>query len=1035
MLGDASGLLDDRSVREMAVARHQVAARPFDLVAQPYRDRYRDIVTATTQPPHAGEAGTLPDHGDRRPREREQIAARQADVLGLQVASSVVGHPARHVTRERGVERGVGRKMQVAQVFGGIEGVRGDKLRIGPDDVIDVLVLQDVRAGRLRDDEVATSTDLGGEHPDVLLGDLAEAIEVPAVQQRRPTASGSAQLTFDAVAFVDPDQGLADLRLLVLDEAGGIDRDRTLPRDEGHGGTGREPGGEPLVREAREPPAGRHPRDGLQATTDERAGLGTHDPVGERGGAGGEPTEPIGAAQHPHGCLGARRLDPRSMLHRIGAPNQPRDVDARLVSSRRVGTVDGATLAVEAGVDHLVLVGRRQTTGIVVGMAVDHLEQRRERPTQTHAALTAMADLEDSAEFGAHVGLVEILGVRGVVDGRHAVWRSGCTVLQHARARHTNARNDAAAMDGPIGARRNIASMPMARTRALPFERSRMVDELAGHPIGGDDPFDVLVVGGGITGAGVALDAAHRGLRVALVERDDFASGTSSKSSKLVHGGLRYLQNGDVRLVYEALHERRRLMRNAPHLVEVLPFLIPIMTKDGVISRKIAKALGSALWMYDLTGGWRIGKLHRRLTAEQAAAHFPTTHLDRLSGGFLYFDATADDARLTLTIARTAAERGAVVVNRCRLVEIVHRDGRVAGAVVDADGTLIEVGVRSIVNACGVWADDIRALDEGEHPDSIRPAKGVHITLPWHLVRNDIAVIIPVRRDKRSLFLVPWGPLGDGTFQHVYVGTTDTDDHGSLDEPLANGDDIEYLLDALNAALDTAVNRTGPDRTSPGRAVTRHDITGIWAGLRPLVNADAGHPGATKDLSRRHQVAVSQAGVVTVTGGKLTTYREMAADAVDALRGILPRGSMTRRSTRRLRLSGAGRASAPGTDARPDAHLARRYGTHADEVRALVAFDASLGEPLVPGLPYLRAEAVYAVRHEMATTLDDVLARRTRAHLIERAASLAAAADVAALIQPELGWSDEETAEQVGHYAAMCAAEEIAGDHVANATH
>ncbi|MET0661734.1 MAG: glycerol-3-phosphate dehydrogenase/oxidase [Ilumatobacteraceae bacterium] len=566
----------------------------------------------------------------------------------------------------------------------------------------------------------------------------------------------------------------------------------------------------------------------------------------------------------------------------------------------------------------------------------------------------------------------------------------------------------------------------------LAFERSPMLAELRQHPLDGDDPFDVLVVGGGITGAGVALDAAHRGLRVALVERDDFASGTSSKSSKLIHGGLRYLQNGDVRLVYEALHERRRLMRNAPHMVEILPFLIPIMTKDGVISRKIAKALGSALWMYDITGGWRIGKLHRRLSADKAAMHFPSTHLDRLSGGFLYYDATADDARLTLTIARTAAEHGAVVVNRARVVEIVHRDGRVAGAVVDADGTSIGVAARTIVNACGVWADDIRALDEGAHPGSIRPAKGVHITLRWQLVGNDIAVIIPVRRDKRSLFLVPWGPLGDGTFRHVYVGTTDTDDHGSLDEPLADGDDIDYLLEALNQALDT----------SRRRPITRDDITGTWAGLRPLVNVvvdhTGEHAGATKDLSRRHLVAVSAAGVVTVTGGKLTTYREMAADSVDALRDLLPRGSMKHRSTRRLRLSGTPRASGrrdrASTDAPADAHLARRYGSRADEVRALVAFDASLGDPLVVGLPYLRAEAVYAARHEMATTLDDVLARRTRAHLLDRSATLAAAADVAALMQAELGWSDDETARQVDHYAAMCAAEELAGDHVANAT-
>ncbi len=338
------------------------------------------------------------------------------------------------------------------------------------------------------------------------------------------------------------------------------------------------------------------------------------------------------------------------------------------------------------------------------------------------------------------------------------------------------------------------------------------------------DAFDVLVIGGGITGVGVALDAAARGLRTALVERDDFASGTSSKSSKMVHGGLRYLQNGDVRLVYEALRERRRLMRNAPHLVEVLPFMIPILTKDGVVSKKVAKALGSAMWMYDLTGGWRIGKLHRRVSGEQAARHFPTTHLSKLSAGYLYYDAGADDARLTLTVARTAAERGAVVVNRCGVIGVTKDErGNANGAVVEADGEQITVRARCVVNAAGVWADEVRALDEGVNPASIRPAKGVHVTIPWEKVRNDIAVIIPVRADKRSLFLVPWGELPDGTFRHVYVGTTDTDADAPLDDPQCDGDDIDYVLTALNEALT--------------ETVTRDDITGVWAGYRPLVKA------------------------------------------------------------------------------------------------------------------------------------------------------------------------------------------------------
>jgi len=546
-----------------------------------------------------------------------------------------------------------------------------------------------------------------------------------------------------------------------------------------------------------------------------------------------------------------------------------------------------------------------------------------------------------------------------------------------------------------------------------------------------DEPFDVLVIGAGITGVGVALDAAARGLRTALVERDDFASGTSSKSSKMVHGGLRYLQNGDVRLVYEALRERRRLMKNAPHLVEILPFMIPILTKDGVVSKKVAKALGSAMWMYDLTGGWRIGKLHKRVSAEQAAAHFPTTHLDKLSSGYLYFDAAADDARLALTVARTAADRGAVVVNRCSVVDVtVDGDtGQANGVTVDAGGEQFHVAARCIVNAAGVWADEVRSLDEAGHPDSIRPAKGVHITLPWDKVRVDIAVIIPVRADRRSLFLVPWGPRPDGTFHHVYVGTTDTDYEGPLDDPQCTADDIDYVLTALNQALDPTITER----------VIADDITGVWAGLRPLVKSTTteGTSAKTADLSRQHQVAVSDAGVVRVNGGKLTTYREMAEDTVDVVAKRLHAPRHARRPiTRRLKLLGAGKATTaePGSS---DHHLAHRYGTMADEIRALVAFRPDLGEPLVPGQPYLRAEAVYAVRHEMATTLDDILARRTRAHLFDRPASLATAPAVAALIGPELGWSTDETNRQLDAYRRLCHNEENAGverAHVANTT-
>ncbi len=575
------------------------------------------------------------------------------------------------------------------------------------------------------------------------------------------------------------------------------------------------------------------------------------------------------------------------------------------------------------------------------------------------------------------------------------------------------------------------------------FSRTHMLAELrrAGELA---EPFDVLVIGGGITGVGIALDAAARGLRVALVERDDFASGTSSKSSKMVHGGLRYLQNGDVRLVYEALRERRRLMQNAPHLVDVLPFMIPIMTKDSVVSKKIARALGSAMWMYDITGGWRIGKFHRRVDAVEAAAHFPTTHLDALSAGYLYYDASADDARLVVTIARTAAERGAVIVNRCGVVDITHDDqGQADGAIVEADGERMRVPAHVVVNATGVWVDSVRALDEGEHPDSIRPAKGVHLTIPWDKVRNDLAVIIPVKRDKRSLFLVPWGPRPDGSFAHCYVGTTDTDHDAGLDDHHVTAADVDYCLEALNQALDTA--RVG--------TITLDDVTGVWSGLRPLATAPSGAAessgptsastaastapsGKTADLSRQHHVAVSANGVVRVCGGKLTTYRKMAEDTVDvAARRLGRRGRVSRsRSTRRMKLLGARgyRSSAPGGR---NGHLAHRYGSLAAEVKALIAFEPSLGEPVAPGHPYLLAEVVYAVRHEMAATLSDVLERRTRLHIFDRAAALDAAPRVAALMATELQWDALETARQLDEYRRICAAEEAAArDHMASHT-
>ncbi|HLI24321.1 MAG TPA: glycerol-3-phosphate dehydrogenase/oxidase [Acidimicrobiales bacterium] len=538
---------------------------------------------------------------------------------------------------------------------------------------------------------------------------------------------------------------------------------------------------------------------------------------------------------------------------------------------------------------------------------------------------------------------------------------------------------------------------------AGPFDRAEALERLR------SERFDVVVVGGGITGCGVALDAAARGLRTALVEAEDFGSGTSSRSSKLVHGGLRYLSQRDFRLVYEALAERQRLLANAPHLVRPLPFLIPLFGHDGVVARSVSHFYSVALWTYDLTGGLRMGRRHRRVDAATALRHFPDLDTERLVAGFLYWDAHADDARLTLAVARTAAAHGAIVANHAKVVGLLSRGGAAAGVAL-ADGTEVEAAV--VVNAGGVWSGEIGGLDPaaggGDGAPAIRPAKGVHLTVPASRLPCDWAAVLPVPEDKRSVFVVPWVEPG-----FTYVGTTDTDYAGPLEEPRCTAADADYLLGAVNAWTGAGLR--------PG------DVSGVWAGLRPLV-ADA--PTArTADLSRRHHVSRSPGGVVTVTGGKLTTYRRMAADTVDLVEQSL--GRRHRRSpTAGLALRGsgdvaeaAGRARAAGLDPGAVAHLAGRYGTDAADVAQLVAEDGSLAEPLVEGLPYLTAEAVFAVRREMATTLDDVLARRSRSWILDREATEAAAPRVARLLAGELGWSDDQARAEVEALAARGAQE------------
>jgi glycerol-3-phosphate dehydrogenase len=563
--------------------------------------------------------------------------------------------------------------------------------------------------------------------------------------------------------------------------------------------------------------------------------------------------------------------------------------------------------------------------------------------------------------------------------------------------------------------------VPMSRVFTA-FDRQVGLARMAG------EEFDVLVVGGGVTGAGVALDAAARGLRTALVERADFASGTSSKSSKLVHGGLRYLQQREFGLVHESLSERHRLLRNAPHLVTPLAFLIPLFGKGGVLDKSLVRGFAVALTLYDVSGGWKIGRRHKRVDAAEVSAHLPTLRTDRLVSGFLYYDARTDDARLTLAVVRTAVlDHGAAAANYAPVVAI-NRDaaGNVSGATVRPSDPVsdeldepVNVHARVVVNATGVWGDELRALDDATAVPTLRPAKGIHLTVSQSKLPCDIAAVIPVRGDSRSIFVVPWG-------DQAYLGTTDTDYEGSLDDPQVDEADVRYVLDAVNAVV-----------TEP---ITPDDVTGTWAGLRPLLTS-AGHrrpPSArTADLSRRHRVVTSPSGLVSITGGKLTTYRRMAEDTVDEVVHVLGASapsataggrirSRGRRPspTARMRLRGAdgaaelrgqARTAEPdlGVDEATYTALVDRYGGEARAVLALAERRPDLRGPLAEGVPCLRAEVVYAARYEMARCTADELARRTRTLIRDATGACAAARPAAELLAAELGWDAQRVEAEV----------------------
>ncbi len=509
--------------------------------------------------------------------------------------------------------------------------------------------------------------------------------------------------------------------------------------------------------------------------------------------------------------------------------------------------------------------------------------------------------------------------------------------------------------------------------------------------------YDVVVIGAGMTGAGAALDAASRGYRVALIDARDLGAGTTAKSSKMVHGGLRYLQQREFRLVSENLRERQRLLDNAPHLVRPLRFLLPVAGRSSPVDHARRLGYGAALWAYDLSGGWRIGQRHHRLSADELHRELPAIARERLGGGFAYLDARGDDTRVALTAARTAAlDFGADVANYVAATAI-ERDatGRVVAVSARDQRTGVDFAITTttVLNAAGVWSDQVRALGDPRAAPAITPAKGVHLVVPRERLDITTAAVLDAPGG-RLVFAIPFEDA-----PYVYFGTTDTPYAGALDDPPCDPPDIAYLLETVNrwaaSPLDVA------------------DVSGLWAGLRPLL-APRGRSASvrTTDLSRRHQVLDDGSGVVHVTGGKWTTYRQMGQDAVDVLGRYL--GARPCR-TASLRLHGAGAFVA----ATPlEERLARRYGDETPAITSLIARDATLAEPIVPGQDYCRAELIHGVRAEMALTLEDLLARRTRAHLHDARATAAAAADLARLVAPELGWDAADVASEVANYRA-----------------
>ncbi|WP_197382265.1 glycerol-3-phosphate dehydrogenase/oxidase [Mycolicibacterium mengxianglii] len=532
-----------------------------------------------------------------------------------------------------------------------------------------------------------------------------------------------------------------------------------------------------------------------------------------------------------------------------------------------------------------------------------------------------------------------------------------------------------------------------------PQQRQRAWERL------GDEQYDVVVIGGGVVGAGSALDAATRGLKVALVEARDFASGTSSRSSKMFHGGLRYLEQLEFGLVREALHERElSLTTLAPHLVKPLPFLFPLTNR--IWERPYVAA---GIFLYDQLGGAKSVPAQKHLTRAGALRLAPGLKRGSLIGGIRYYDTVVDDARHTLTVARTAAQYGAVVRTSTQVVALLKEGDRVVGVRIrdSEDGAVTEVRGHVVVNATGVWTDEIQALSRQRGRFRVRASKGVHVVVPRDRIVSEVAIIL--RTEKSVLFVIPWGT-------HWIIGTTDTDWNLDLAHPAATKADIDYILDRVNTVLATPL--------------THDDIDGVYAGLRPLL---AGESEETSKLSREHAVASPAPGLVAIAGGKYTTYRVMASDAIDAAAEYIP-ARVAPSITEKVPLVGADGYFALinqtesvgvryGLHPYRVRHLLDRYGSLIDEVLALATEDKELLTPITEAPVYLKVEAAYAAACEGALHLEDILSRRMRISIEYPHRGVDCAREVAEVVAPILGWSAEDVDREVATYIARVEAE------------